>query len=154
MGVIYYHVSPLRVVHQRDSVLTYHYSKTLKPGTLIAVQVGTKLVPAVVIEQTVKPSFETKPIERIVDDTPLPHHLLELHSWLASYYASHPVAVWQTMLPSGILKKRRDGSKIASYPKRDRTNIVLNKDQMDAVEKILDRPNGTHLLHGITNERR
>lgn len=150
MGVTYYHVSPLRVVHQRDSMLTYHAQETLKPGTLVAVHVGTKLVPAVVIKQTEKPSFETKPIERIVDDTPLPSHLLELHSWLASYYASHPVAVWQTMLPSGMLKKRREGSGTVSYPKRDRTNIVLNKDQTNAVERILNKPNGTHLLHGIT----
>lgn len=150
MGVSYYHVSPLRVVHQHDSLLTYHAHEPLKPGTLIAVQVGTKLVPAVVIQQTAKPSFDTKAIERIVNDTPLPFHLLRLHGWLASYYASHPVAVWQTMLPSGLLKKRRDDSKISPHPKRDRTNIVLNKDQKNAVEKILNKPTGTHLLHGIT----
>lgn len=150
MGVSYYHVSPLRVVHQRDSILTYHFSESLQPGTLVAVQVGTKLVPAVIIKKTVKPAFETKPIEQIVDETVLPPHLLRLHSWLASYYASHPVAVWQTMLPSGLLKKRRVSPEINSHPSRDRTNIVLNKDQSAAVSKILHKPSGTHLLHGIT----
>jgi len=150
MGVRYYHVSPLRVVHQRDSILTYHFSEPLQPGVVVAVQVGTKLVPAVIIKETNKPAFETKSIDRVVDETVLPKHLLELHSWLVLYYASHPVAVWQTMLPSGLLKKRRNGSETASHPSRDRTNIVLNKDQTAAVDTIMRRPSGTHLLHGIT----
>lgn len=150
MGVSYYHVSPLRVVHQRDSLLTYHFAGTLAPGIVVAVQVGTKLVPAVIIGQTAKPTFDTKPIDRVVDDTPLPDHLLELHGWLASYYASHPVAAWQTMLPSGLLKKRRDGLQTSSHPSRNRTSIVLNNAQTAAVEKVLSQPTGTHLLHGIT----
>lgn len=150
MGANYYHVSPLRVVHQRESMLTYHFTEKLQPGIVVAVQVGTKLVPAIVIAETEKPSFDTKPIERIVNDTPLPQHLLELHNWLASYYTSHPVAVWQTMLPSGLLKKRRVSSESLTHPKRERTSIVLNADQSSAVTKVLDQPTGTHLLHGIT----
>lgn len=150
MGANYYHVSPLRIVHQRESMLTYHFNETLRPGSIVAVQVGTKLVPAIVIAETKKPSFNTKPIERIIDEAPLPRHLIELHGWLTSYYASHPVAVWQTMLPSGLLKKRRIGLELPSHPKRKRTNIVLNEDQCSAVTRVLERPTGTHLLHGIT----
>lgn len=150
MGANYYLVSPLRVVHHRDSLLTYHFETALASGTIVAVHVGTKLVPAVVIKKTDKPSFETKAIDRIVDDTPLPKHLLSLHHWLAIYYASHPVAVWQTMLPSGLLKKRRNTKKETSHPKRKRTNIVLNKGQQAAVDTITSQPTGTHLLHGIT----
>ena len=150
MGVNYYLVSPLRVVHHRESMLTYHFDAPLASGMIVAVQVGTKHVPAVVIKKTDKPAFETKAIDSIVDDTPLPKHLLALHAWLATYYASHPVAVWQTMLPSGLLKKRRNAKKQLSHPKRVRTNIVLNTDQQTAVNAILAQASGTHLLHGIT----
>jgi len=150
MGVSYYHVSPLRVVHQRESVLTYHFSEALAPGTIVAVQVGTKTVPAVIIGKTKKPDFVTKSIERIVTAKPLPAHLLELHQWLASYYVSHPVAVWQTMLPSGLLKKRRERPKKPIHPSRDRTTIVLNADQQHAVDTTLCQSTGTHLLRGIT----
>lgn len=151
MGDIsYYHVSPLRVVHQHESVLTYHFSETLRPGTVVSVQVGAKQVPAIVIGSTDKPAFDTKPIDHIVEDRVLPSHLLGLHEWLVTYYASHPVAVWQTMLPSGLLKKRRNSSIVKSYPSRERTNIVLNESQVTAVDRILQNPTGTHLLHGIT----
>lgn len=146
----YYHVSPLRVVHQRDSVLTYHFPEALISGTIVAVEVGAKTVPAVIVGKTTKPDFSTKPIVSIASPKPLPTNLLKLHRWLAEYYVSHPVAVWQTMLPSGILKKRRIVSKTNSHPSRDRTTIVLNKDQAHALETISKHPTGTHLLHGIT----
>lgn len=150
MGVSYYHVSPLRVVHQRDSVLTYHFPEALPVGTIVAVEVGAKTVPAVVMGKTAKPDFTTKAIASIASPKPLPLQLLELHHWLAEYYASHPVAVWQTMLPSGILKKRRELPKTVAYPSRDRTRFVFNKEQENAFSTIMHRPTGTHLLHGIT----
>lgn len=146
----YYQVSPLRVVHQRESTLTYHAPETLVPGQVVAVSVGTKTVPAVVIGTTVKPSFETKDIETVVTGTPLPKALLELHSWLVRYYVSHPVAVWQTMLPSGILKKRRDSPKKSPKHRRDRTHFVLNKAQNQALTEITASRSGTTLLYGIT----
>lgn len=146
----YYHVSPLRVVHSRESMLTYQFPESLDAGTIVSVEVGAKTVPAVVISKTTKPDFTTKPITAVVSPKPLPTPLLELHTWLAEYYASHPVAVWQTMLPSGILKKRRVRTKVISHPSRDRTQIVLNSDQKRAVDIIASRSTGTHLLHGIT----
>ena len=146
----YYEVSPLRVVHQRHSTLTYHAEEQLHPGQLVAVSVGTKTVPAVVFAKTAKPSFETKPIDQIVTDRPLPRPLLRLHTWLAEFYVSHPVAVWQTMLPSGVLKKRRKTTKTRLQHRRERTHFLLNESQQQAFEQLIARPSGTSLLHGIT----
>lgn len=146
----YYIVSPLRVVHQRDSTLTYHTEVSLLPGQIVSVSVGKKTVAGVIISRTEKPSFETKPIDAIVTETPLPTALLELHRWLTSYYVSHPVAVWQTMLPSGVLKKRRNSTKKKPQHLRERTHFVLNEAQKSVYEAILDRPEKTTLLHGIT----
>ena len=146
----YYEVSPLRVVHQRDSTLTYHAEQQLRPGQIVAVSVGTKTVPAVVLAKTLKPSFETKVIDQIVTDTSLPTPLLRLHTWLTEFYASHPVAVWQTMLPSGLLKKRRTTTKTRLQHRRERTHFLLNEAQQQAFTQLLARPSGTSLLHGIT----
>jgi len=146
----YYLVSPLRVVHRRDSTLTYHGLKGLAVGQIIAVSVGTKTFPAVIMQSTPKPSFDTKPIEQVIENVVLPPQLITLHSWLCAYYASHPVAVWQTMLPRGILKNRRKTLHTASVHRRDRTHFVLNKEQSQAYKQILERPAQTTLLHGIT----
>lgn len=146
----YYTVSPLRVVHARESVLTYEHEGSLVPGQIVAVSVGSKTVPAVVLGTCPKPAFATKPIELVVTETPLPKPLLKLHDWLHSYYLSHPVAVWQTMLPSGILKKRRNRTANRVEHLRDRTKYVLNSDQKQAVGSIWDRPSQTTLLRGIT----
>jgi primosomal protein N' (replication factor Y) len=146
----YYLVSPLKIVHQREGTLTYHAEGSLTPGQIVSVSVGNKTVPAVVLERTEKPSFETKPITAIITTQPLPEALLKLHSWLASYYMSHPVAVWQTMLPSGLLKKRRKTLKMPLKHRRDRTHILLNDAQEKALSQLLVTSGGTALLHGIT----
>lgn len=146
----YYLVSPLRMVHRHDSTLTYHSDHDLQPGQIVAVSVGTKVVPAVIIDSTSKPTFETKAIDQIVSETPLPQPLLKLHDWLATYYVSHPVNVWQTMLPSGLLKKRRATTKSRIQHRRERTHFLLNKAQQQAFLTLSHHPTGTSLLHGIT----
>lgn len=146
----YHLVSPLRVIGRIGDALTYHYDRRLAPGTVVSVNVGTKEVAGVILKTADKPAFETKPINRVVTETPIPSQLLELHIWLSTYYVSHPVATWQTMLPSGLLKKRRDTKKTVSHPSRDRTHFVLNEDQKTALKNLLQNPTGTSLLRGIT----
>lgn len=146
----YYFVTPLKVVHHSSGELTYHSDTVLGIGQLVLVEVGKKAVPAVITGATTKPTFATKPITSVIETQPLPKPLVELAHWMAVYYSSHPVAVWQTLLPRGLDKKRRNRSKELTYPKRDRTTIVLNKEQRLAVKTVMDRPSGTSLLHGVT----
>lgn len=146
----YYLVSPLRVVHQRESTLTYHTEHVLQPGQIVSVSVGKKVVPAVIVGTTDKPLFDTKPIEDVITSSPLPTPLLKLHSWLVQYYASHPVAVWQTMLPSGLLKTRRQTKVKPAQHRRDRTHFVLNEAQKDVLRQLQAHQSGTTLLHGVT----
>lgn len=146
----YYLVSPLRVVHSRESTLTYQSEDSLLEGQIVSVSVGTKQVPAVIVDHTPRPSFTTKPIDSIITTKPLPLALIRLHEWLSTYYVSHPVAVWQTMLPSGILKKRRQLPVKPTGHRRERTHFVLNKAQQQALTQLTAHPDGTVLLHGIT----
>lgn len=150
MEMEYYLVSPLRVIGRVGQTLTYHADARLRPGQIVAVSVGQKNVPAVVLSKTNKPAFETKPIATVVTETALPAPLLALHQWLSTYYVSHPVAVWQTMLPSGLLKKRREQAKKRPQHLRERTHFVLNSAQKVAFDTMLARPAGTTLLHGVT----
>lgn len=146
----YYLVSALRVVGRLGSELTYQYDGELRRGQVVSVSVGTKQVPAVVLNAVPQPGFETKPIDGVITDTPVPAPLLTLHEWLASYYVSHKVAVWQTMLPAGLLKKRRNLKKMHSHYSKERTHIVLNKPQQAAFDVLTTRRGKTSILQGIT----
>ncbi len=146
----FYVVSPLKITHAREHLLTYQSTKTLSPGQLVSVPVGTKTVPAVVIEKTTKPAFATKEIIDIIVPTPLPKPLIALHTWMSQYYASHPATVWRTLLPSGLTKKRRPSKTTLDIPVRKQEKIALTTEQTNALDTILARPTGTSLLHGVT----
>lgn len=146
----YYEVSPFIITHAQQSVLTYASPTTLEVGQIVSVEVGKKNALAVVMKKTTKPAFKTKEITAITEKTPLPTPLLRLHDWLSSYYASHSVLVWRTMLPSGMQKKRRTNSHVTTHPTRKLKEFSLNKAQQHAVNTIMKKSTGTHLLHGIT----
>jgi primosomal protein N' (replication factor Y) len=146
----YYEVVPLKIVHGSDGSLTYQSELSLLPGSIVTVPVGKQTVVGIVIQQVTKPTFATKSIDAVIETTPLPSSLLILAGWMSRFYATHPVTVWQTLLPRGLQKKRRITSQNASHPIRNRTTIVLNNEQQRAITSILDRPIGTSLVHGIT----
>ena len=146
----YYEVVPLKIVHGSDGSLTYQSELSLLPGSIVTVPVGKQTVVGIVIQQVAKPTFATKSIDTMIETTPLPSSLLVLADWMSRFYATHPVTVWQTLLPRGLQKKRRITSQNASHPIRDRTTIVLNDEQQQAITSILERPVGTSLVHGIT----
>ena len=146
----YYEVSPLAITHAHESVLTYASNQELASGQIISVEVGKRHVPAITLQRIEKPTFVTKEILLVLEDTPLPDSLIKLHAWLSAYYATHSALVWRTMLPSGLDKKRRPSSDKKTHPTRAAPSFELNDDQRRAVKTIMSQPNGTHLLHGVT----
>lgn len=146
----YYLVTPLAITHASDAGLTYHSDIVFDIGTIVLVPVGKKMVPGIITHRVAKPSFVTKPIESALESVPLPQSLIDLASWMAAYYDTHPVTVWQSLLPRGLQKKRRSSSKIISHPERKRTHIVFNKEQQQAINTIWEQPRGTSMLHGVT----
>ena len=137
-------------MHGRDSVLTYASAEKLQSGIVVSVEIGKRVVPAVVVRAVSEPTFATKEILATLQSQPLPKPLLQLHDWLSSYYVSPSASVWRTMLPSGLNKKRRQTTTRPALPTRTQTNFVLNHDQKTAVERIMSVTKGTHLLHGVT----
>ena len=148
--MLYYEVSPLVMTHAKESVLTYASSTPLATGQLVVVEVGKKQVGAVVVRKTTEPSFTTKQIIRTLENHPLPAPLVQLNDWMSRYYVTHPAHVWRTMLPSGLLKNRRQSSSSDTPPQRHTTALTLNPSQKQAIATILQKETGTHLLHGIT----
>ncbi len=145
----YYLVAPTSVVRANEPAFTYHSEVELSIGSIVTVSVGKKTLLGVVVKSVKKPTFTTKPIEHILAEKPLPTPLISLAEWMSQYYATHLAIVLQTLLPSGLQKKRRELKTSQEYAQRKRTNIVLNPDQLTAVKTITEHVNGTLLLHGV-----
>ncbi|HYG84219.1 MAG TPA: primosomal protein N' [Verrucomicrobiae bacterium] len=146
----YYLVATLARAARFTSSFTYHFDTQLPAGQLVQVEVGKKLVSGVVIEQVQSPNFATKAIHHVLDLPPLPKQILKIAEWLRDYYRSPEASVWQTLLPTGLGKKRRQIPATLQEYRRDRTTIVLNPQQTAALQAIDSGPPGTYLLQGIT----
>ena len=146
----YYEVSPIKLVRSDAHVFTYGSDTPLAIGLIVTISVGTKTLAGVVLKKTTKPSYAVKPILSIVNDTPLPLALLATAAWMSQYYDTHMALVWQTLLPSGITKKRRERTASPLLHQRERTKKVFTHDQEHAIETIAAMSPGTALLHGVT----
>lgn len=146
----YYEVAPTRIVRPKSHVFTYASEIKLVHGQLVEIEVGKKKLIGVITKEVEKPSYNTKPIHYSLDIAPIPVALLHLAEWISTYYGTHFALVLQTILPSGIQKKRRERPKKPRNILRERTKIVFNNDQASAIQKIMEATPGTILLHGIT----
>ena len=131
-------------------VFTYASQVKLTPGQLVEVSIGSKSSAGVVWRLVEEPKFKSKPIDRLLDVPPLPKELLVTAEWMADYYDTHLATVLQTMLPTGLTKKRREKSNTTTVVSRKRTHYLLNPDQQKALDTIVEDPTATTLLHGIT----
>jgi len=103
----YYEVVPTRIFRADSDILTYTSEQALEPGFIVTVPLGKLTVVAVIWNAVKKPDFPTKPITRIIYDTPLPPHLLTSAKWLSEYYLCPLPEVIRAILPAGVEKKRR-----------------------------------------------
>lgn len=145
----YYLVCPIGVIAGKQDLLTYESEAILTPGSVVEVPFGAKTKQGLVIELTKKPSFQTKPISKILDEV-VPNHLIELSRWISQYYAVRLSMVLQTVLPKGLGKKRRVQETTTKKTVRSDKVHPLTKEQVDAI-KIIDESKAiTHILHGVT----
>ncbi len=145
----YYLVAPVIVARKGESLFTYHYDKALPDGSIVRISIGKKQCNGIVVRGVKKPPFDTKAIEAVICDTPLPSPLIQLSNWLSEYYATPLSVALQAILPNGVHKKRRQVSRLTYAPTRHRIKIVLNNQQRQALAAI-EASKGTVLLHGVT----
>ena len=146
----YYEVAPTRIVRADQGTFTYESETPLAIGTLVTVGIGKQTAIGVVVKEVSKPKYDTKAVLESIEDMPLPESIVHLSLWLADYYRTPLATVLQTVLPRGLTTKRRVQERFEKTNLRERTQIVLNKEQSAAVTSIMAQPQGTILLQGVT----
>lgn len=146
----YFEVAPKQIVRVDSTVFTYCSENLLRAGQIVLIEVGKKQMIGVVFKKVTKPSYPTKKIISVIEKTPLPKQLIELALWMSKYYTSPIPTVLQAILPSGIQKKRRIKFAQQHIIKRERTNILFNKEQLSVLALLRKVNSGTFLLQGIT----
>ena len=146
----YYLVSPTKIIRAESQAFTYSSDERLAVGAIVVVEVGKSEVVGVVLQSAREPEFKVKPVQKIVYTAPIPLPLVQTALWMSDYYNTHIATVWQTILPRGITKKRRQKTIPPLENSTDRTKNVFNANQANALKIIGDMTPGTALLHGIT----
>lgn len=148
LSMNYVSVCPVGVIGGKEDYLTYESSEKLEVGTLVEIPFGKRTKYGVVVGPADKPNFRTKPISKVFDIIPL--HLIELSKWISQYYATRLSIVLQTVLPSGLQKKRRLKVQKINKVIRSTKSHKLTQAQSSTLTKIISSSAVTHLLHGVT----
>ena len=155
----------------------YDYPDSLLPGQIVMVPVGKRVLPGIIVNKVVQPSFKTKTILKVLYSKPLPKHLLETVRFIHQYYLVASGQAITLLLPRGVEKKRRKTEQMfglslggscrtLSSPKIDDnfggpppspspthvnlTNIPINTAQKNALQGLQKAPGATKLLFGVT----
>lgn len=145
----YYLICPIGIIAGREDLLTYSFDSKLQVGSIVEIPFGEKLKRGIVINSTKKPNFATKPVSKVYEEV-IPAHLIELSKWISDYYATRLSIVFQTVLPTGLGKKRRVVETKDVKIIRSDTNHPLTDEQKNALSSIEESGAITHVLHGVT----
>ena len=146
----YYEIAPLKIARAGHDVFTYASEAPLMPGYIVTIELGKKETTGVVIRRVDEPTYTTKEIIKLVEQTPIPAHLVKTALWMRDYYRTPLATVLTTILPRGLTKTRRTRIKSPHISSRKRTHFLLNSHQENAVKTIEEMSPGSAILHGVT----
>ena len=128
--------------------LTYSYSETISPGTIVQVPMRKSRSVGIVLRTVPKPTFTARPILTISAAPPIPEEALQLLFWLQNYYPAPLGTIVRQFLPPTTVLPKTDSTttNISSLPRL--TLPPLTAAQEQAIAQIQDP--GYHLLHGVT----
>jgi primosomal protein N' (replication factor Y) len=129
--------------------LTYLSDNVLPVGSIVVVPLRNKPVVGVVLKEVGKPSFATKPINKVVTTQPVPTETLALLDWLRHYYPAPLGILAQILLPSSLLRKRDIADAVPPSASLQPTPMPPLIPQQAAAVQQMNQP-GTYLLHGDT----
>lgn len=144
----YYEVLVSSPAFHGKEPLTYQSAELLTVGSVVSLPLRNRQLIGVVLKKVSKPSFATKPIDKLVLPLTIPAETLELIDWLRHYYPA-PLGIFaQLLLPSSLLRKRN----ISAVPYAEATPSQplpkLTVEQTAAL-KQLEKASAA-LLHGDT----
>lgn len=146
----YYEIAPTKLIRADHASFTYASPDALPIGSFVYIPVGKTTLLGIVISGTTKPAYSTRSVVNTLPIPALPKELVQTALWMSKYYHTHLATVFQTILPRGITKKRRQSHVSGAAASRKRTKYVLNSDQQSALHELLTASPGTVILHGIT----
>lgn len=147
---MYYHIwVASQRFHGRES-LTYSSEVSLESGQIVIVPLMRTTVLGIVAQDTVKPTFQVKPVLSSTDIC-LPVQSLELLSWMKTYYPAPLGSLVELFTPPPLTKKPPVLSKPETLMEAATKNLPpLTILQKKAIEATLAAPAKSLLLHGIT----
>jgi primosomal protein N' (replication factor Y) len=102
---MFYEVIPTEVYRAGGGALTYSSDHPLKPGHIVLIPLGKRVITGIVSKKVPKVDFPTKPIVKLLHPYPIPSHLLKSISWLSKYYLSPLPACANLMILAGLAAK-------------------------------------------------
>ena len=149
----YYEIAPLKIIRNESEVFTYSSDTKLQRGQIVEIPIGNKKNTGIVWKTVEKPNFETRKVQRVISDQPIPDHLMKASEWISQYYVTHLSQVLSGILPNGVQKSRRltkNETTETDINRKNRSNFLYTEQQQNAIKKLNKIHSGTVLLHGIT----
>lgn len=146
----YYEVWVSSQRYHSEKPLNYSYDTKLGIGMVVTVPLQRQTVAGIIVNQVKQPAFSTKNILRMVSDEPLPIQLLELITWLRTYYPAPFGQIVSTVIPSILTTKSRQSSATRKPGKPTIKLPPLSKEQALVLEQIRASKQRSILLHGDT----
>ncbi len=143
----YYRVAVAARQKLPESSLTYSSDKICKTGQVVSVKLRTKTVLGLVLEETSKPEYATKPIENI-SDIKLPKNTVTYYRELQKLYPHKSGSLLQNFIPSFVSKVQQEDPVVTKKPIKIESLPSLTADQTTALHKI-DTSSKT-VLQGVT----
>lgn len=150
-NVFIVNVVPLvKVSISQNQVFSYSFVEKLNPGTLVEIYFSGRKLKGIVLnsysanEKNLGRGFEIKKIEKVLAQDFLSAKQIELAQFIADYYFSSLGIVLKSFAPQ--ITMVRNLKKVANPS--EKKNIILTKEQMKAVRKIISNPKRKFLLFG------
>jgi len=150
---MFFEVIPTEIFRIGGTVLTYSSPLNLKPGHVVLVPLGPRLVTGIVKKRVKSVDFPVKPISRLLHPLPLPNHLLKAANWLSDYYLAPLPSTVNLLVPAGLSSRNAIPPHSAETAPLDTLKlplIPLNSAQQKALQELSTAPGSTALLRGVT----
>lgn len=150
---MFFEVIPTEIFRAGGTVLTYSSPLDLKPGHIVLIPLGPRLVTGVVKKRVKSVDFEVKPIAKLLHPLPLPAHLLKATHWLSDYYLAPLPSTVNLLIPAGLSSRNAVPPHSANIelPSHLKLPLIpLNQAQQKALLDLSRGSGSTAMLRGVT----
>ena len=137
----------------RDQFFCYLHDAPIKPGSLVSIPFSKRNLEGIVIQSRSDFSrlgnIHLKKVEKILEENFLDAKQIELAQFISDYYLSPLGVILKSFIPKRT--KERMKKKFETVKLEDKKNIILTKEQKEAINKINSKfkiQNSKFLLYG------